>query len=399
MRSALVTVFAVEDTALQVVWRALPAPNVCIEVGDQQVAASATPPAFLRLEGRAPRPLAKRRDAFGGPGAVTINGLEPNTTYDVVISGGRLAPRLVERITTLSAPPGRLLAKFATLNDLHLGEEAFGASKTIRDVFPLPAGWESYTYRCARAALDQAIEWGASLIVVKGDFTRAGAPAEFHEAAQLLSRLPVPVEITFGNHEFHDLETDGRPLLREWGFRVPREPWSRDLPGIRIVLGHTAVPGLRGGRIDARQRGQLAALARETPGPVFVALHHHPQRWAFPNQYPPGVPGPEATAFLNALAEANPAAMVATGHTHRHRRHRHGPIVAVEVGSPKDYPGTWAGYAVHEGGIRQVVRRVATPEAIAWTEATYWALAGVWGRWSVGARGERCFTHAWPRRD
>ena len=109
MPPALVSVFAVEDTALQVVWRALPAPDVCIEVGDHQVAAAATPPAFLRVDGRPPRPLAKQRDAFGGPGAITIDGLEPATTYDVVLSGPRLAPRLVERVTTLPAPPGRLL--------------------------------------------------------------------------------------------------------------------------------------------------------------------------------------------------------------------------------------------------------------------------------------------------
>jgi hypothetical protein len=48
-----------------------------------------------------------------------------------------------------------------------------------------------------------------------------------------------------------------------------------------------------------------------------------------------------------------------------------------EVGSPKDYPGTWAGYVVHEGGIRQVVRRVAAPEVIRWTESTDGPCSGV----------------------
>jgi hypothetical protein len=131
---------------------------------------------------------------------------------------------------------------------------------------------------------------------------------------------------------------------------------------------------------------------------VFVAVHHQPQRWRVPNQYPPGIPGPAAGALLDALAAANPATVLSSGHTHRHRLHRHGPLVASEVGSTKDYPGTWAGYAVHEGGIRQVVRRIAAPEAIGWTEATYRALAGVWGWWAPGTPADRCFTHCWPPR-
>jgi hypothetical protein len=71
-------------------------------------------------------------------------------------------------------------------------------------------------------------------------------------------------------------------------------------------------------------------------------------------------------------------------------------VVVTEVGSTKDHPGTWAGYAVHDGGIRQVVRRVAAPEAIRWTEATRRSYLGVWGPWSTWARSARCFTHPWP---
>ena len=50
------------------------------------------------------------------------------------------------------------------------------------------------------------------------------------------------------------------------------------------------------------------------------------------------------------------------------------------------FPGTWAGYAVHEGGIRQVVRRVAAPDAIAWTDRTRHGLGGMWGLIAPGRR-------------
>jgi hypothetical protein len=82
--------------------------------------------------------------------------------------------------------------------------------------------------------------------------------------------------------------------------------------------------------------------------------------------------------------------MISSGHTHRHRRRHVGPLVLTEVGSPKDYPGTWAGYVVHEGGIRQVVRRVSGAGLLRWTDYTAGAAVGLWGLWSPGLLGHRC---------
>ena len=67
----------------------------------------------------------------------------------------------------------------------------------------------------------------------------------------------------------------------------------------------------------------------------------------------------------------------------------------VEVGSPKDYPGTWSGYEIYEGGIRQVVRRVERPDCVRWTEHTGRAMFGIWRRWSPGTIDDRCFTKLW----
>ena len=67
-----------------------------------------------------------------------------------------------------------------------------------------------------------------------------------------------------------------------------------------------------------------------------------------------------------------------------------------EVGSTKDYPGTWTGYVVHEGGIRQLVHRVEEPSCLAWTDRTRRAFGGVWRWWSPGTLADRCFTIPWP---
>jgi len=396
----LISVFAVEDTAAQVVWRALPGPHVCLSAGDRSTSVTAPPPAMLHRRGTPDRPLARARrpefPLFGGPGAAVIEGLEPSTTYDLVVATPDGQESVADRFTTLAPPPGRLLCRFATVNDIHLGEHRFGLLKSIEETHPLPPGLNGYSHRCVRAALDEALAWGAEAIVVKGDLTRDAEPVEFREVGALLGALPVPVEVILGNHDARDAHYPARRWLAEYGIEVPDQPWARDLPGIRLVMGHTEVFREKGGHVSGQQRQQLAALAAGAPGAAFVAIHHQLHRWRFANIYPPGVPGPEANALLDALAAANPRTLVATGHTHRHRRHSHGPLVVAEVGSTKDYPGTWAGYAVHEGGIRQVIRRVAAPDAIAWTESTATALLGLWGLWSPGPRAERCFSHRWP---
>lgn len=329
-------------------------------------------------------------DAGEGPGAAVVGDLPPNSrlSLDVAWLGGK--KRL--RFKTLPSPPGELLYRFATVNDIHIGDRAFGMYRGMAE----PPGTEPpFPWRCATAALQEAVEWGAESIVVKGDLTRAGRPREWASVGRLLASQPIPVDIILGNHDVQRTAPDARPLLAEHGIKVPIEPFFRDVPGLRLVFGHTAAQGARKGAIDEAQRRAVAELCAAADGPAFVALHHYLQRFRMTTMWPPGVPGPQADAFLDAIEAANPATIVATGHSHRHRRHSRHAIVTAEIGSTKDYPGTWAGYAVHEGGIRQVVRRVAAPEAIAWTDRTRWALLGIWGLYSPGPLSHRCFTHPW----
>jgi hypothetical protein len=170
----------------------------------------------------------------------------------------------------------------------------------------------------------------------------------------------------------------------------------RDVPGLRIVLVDTSVPGHRHGEITPHV-DEIADAVRDAPGPAFVALHHQLMTTPVPTYIPVGIDRDQSRAFLDRLVAANPAVFVTSGHTHRHRRRRHGSAVITEVGSPKDYPGTWAGYVVHEGGIRQVVRRVARPDVLRWTDRSSAAAFGLWGRWSPGTLDDRCFVHTWPR--
>lgn len=362
-----------EDTTAQVCWADLPEGSF-LKAGDVTVEVT----------------------AGGRPGAFTFEGLPPATQLELTVTTPGGHSDSVVGFRTLASPPGDVLCRFATVNDLHLGEGRFGLMRTMR--YRSEASGDGYPTVCARAAVEEALAWGAEALLVKGDLTYKGRQGQWDEAGKLLSGLPVPIHVVLGNHDVVKKSVDGRAALALHGITVPDEPFTRELPGITVALAHTAVDARSGGAVHPAQRHRLAELLEAAPGPAFLAMHHYPQRFRLPYFYPRGIPGDQAGALLDAVAAANPATLVSSGHSHRHRRRRHGPLVVSEVGATMHYPGTWAGYAVHEGGIRQVVRRVAAPEAIAWTERTRRAVLGVWGLWSPGRLQDRCFSHSWPPR-
>jgi 3',5'-cyclic-AMP phosphodiesterase len=365
-------VFAVEDTGAQVCWSDLA-------------------PGRFRL-----RALVDGADvaetvveSTGGPGAADLTDLPAATSFEVSLAGAR-----GQGASTLAPPSGRELCRVASINDLHLGATDFGLFHRLKDDRPS----EPHPLRCARAAIRESLAWGAQLLIVKGDLTHNGTPAQWAAIGQLLGGLRVPVAVVPGNHDVRpSREVDPQPELRRHGLHLVHGVEVMDVPGVRILLVDSTEFGHHHGRI-AHIQDEIARLVGRAAGPALVAMHHHPQRWRVQPYYPPGIPQPESRRFLEAVEAANPATLVTTGHTHRHRRHTHGPVTVTEIGSTKDYPGTWASYVVHERGIRQVVRRVAAPDAIAWTEYTRRAVGGVWGWWSPGRLSDRCFSLDWPAR-
>jgi hypothetical protein len=387
-----VSVFAVEDRAAQLTWSCLPAADLHLEIAGRRLVIGAPPPAWYRSRGGRPLPPGR-----AGPGAVTVEGLEPATSYDVCLVGPRLPRRQVATVRTLPPPPGRLRCRFATISDCHIGERRLGGLKRLHDPRPRPFGLVPYPLRCARAAVAAATAWGADLLLAKGDLTCDGLPSEIFEVIDLLRSATMPVEVILGNHDVRG-SFDAAAVMEDSGLSASAEARSRDLPGVRLVLGHSPIPDRHHGRVPADRAAGLAALSAGAPGPVVVALHHPPQRWPVQTYYPPSIDRTDSRRLMSALALANRSTLYIAGHTHRNRRYRMGGITVAEVGSTKDYPGQWAGYAVYEGGIRQVVYRVEPPEAIAWTQMTARAVGGIWELWSPGRLSDRSWTLEWPDR-
>ena len=86
------------------------------------------------------------------------------------------------------------------------------------------------------------------------------------------------------------------------------------------------------------------------------------------------------------------------GHTHVNRVQRPARARAVplaEVACGKDYPGAWAEYRVYEGGYTQVMRRIAAPAAMAWSERCRHMIQGIYRDLVLGSIDDRCFTQQW----
>ena len=361
----MMRVFAVEPTAVQLDWRWLAPGHHLVTVGrDERVV-----------------------DGDGGPGALVVDGLDADTEYDVSVDG-----RSVATVTTLTAPPGAVLSRVATISDLHVGETRFGRLPRI------DSGQDAahaHPMFCTRAAIAELLAWGAELLVVKGDIAHYNRASEYELAASLFADLPIPVMVLPGNHDGGNHRGhDPAHTLNRHGLHLVQDVTTLDLPGVRVTGVDSRTPSQRG-TLDAARPDVVQAVA--TGPAALIVVHHNLMTTRVPTYPPPGVPSPEANRFLDAVAAANPATMITSGHTHRHRARRHGPLLVTEVGSTKDYPGTWGGYLVYEGGIVQTVRRVMAPEAIRWTERTAAMFGGAWGRWSPGRLEDRSISHTWLR--
>lgn len=335
-----------------------------------------------------------------GPGAVVVDGLAPGQWYDVVASAEGVPAYRACRLRTLVPPPGRELCRFATVSDVHVGERYFGVFGRLHDLQYLDLPEEEalyYPFRALRAAMAEAAGWGAGLVVVKGDLTRRAKAAEVREVARTLAGAPVRVETVLGNHD-NVRGVNARAILAAQGVNVSWGPRHIDLDGARLVLVDSvhADPRYHRGQLLPSTVRQVAALVAASPRGAWVGLHHPPELHPYPLAYPPGIPYGESRDLLDALASTGKPVLLSGGHRHRNRRHQHGPVEVTEVGSTKDYPGAWGGYKVFEGGIIQLVRRVARPDVITWTENTRRAVNGQWGRWAPGRLEDRCFSLSWP---
>ena len=139
----------------------------------------------------------------------------------------------------------------------------------------------------------------------------------------------------------------------------------------------------------------LDAVAEAATDPIVV-MGHHPQRIGFDTEDSGVLAHRRFERRPSTTCSQRRAAIVAytAGHTHRHRVQRAGGgLPSIEVGCVKDFPGTWAEYEVYDGGILQIVHRISSPEALAWSDQCRGLYADFgldYTAYALGRLDERC---------
>ena len=310
-----------------------------------------------------------------------FDGLSPDT--DHVLDG--------VAVHTLRRPPGTLLCRFATVNDVHFGEVEAGriddlAGGPIRRADP---GQPPYPEVMNLAAVEEMQSIDPAAVIVKGDLSADGLPAEWTEFENCYrTAFGDRLHAVRGNHDAYQHQD-----------AYAGDQWI-ELPGVVVALLDTAIPGATTGTIRTDQLAWLDDHAASADRPIIVMGHH--QQWIGAHSAAKrsddyfGIHPDPSDALDELIAARTQIVGYTSGHTHRHRvrpMSRSG-VPSIEVGCTKDFPGTWAEYRVYEGGLMQVVHRMSSTAALAWSESCrglYSDFGMDYESYALGTLADRCF--------
>ncbi len=324
---------------------------------------------------------------------VTVDGLAPDTEYPVLVEGhGGPTDELPQTVCTLAEPRGALLARLATVNDVHFGEQVCGMIHTIPEEELGPwvraePGEDPYPVTMNRRAVTEITQYAPDAVVAKGDLTTLGSDEEYQTFLDTYSGFGSDLHHVRGNHD----------AMQDPTLALQGAPYAVDVNGVTLAVIDTVRPTRAGGQVTRDQLGWLDALARETSGPVLVFGHHQIWDLRAPERSTDyfGIDPDSSEAFVEVVARRDNIVGYFAGHTHRHRVRRFaetGSVPFVEIGAVKEYMGVWAEYRVHEGGYVQTVHRLRSPEALSWSERTRFLYGGLYPAYSRGLLAHRSFT-------
>ncbi|MDE1180775.1 phosphodiesterase [Paraburkholderia sp.] len=165
------------------------------------------------------------------------------------------------------------------------------------------------------------------LVIVSGDLTDEGTPAEYAMLKSLLATLTHPYIVLPGNHDDRDALRDAF-AGHTWLPRSGPLHFACDVGAIRLIALDTSVPGDHHGELGV---DQLAWLDRELAAcrdrRAMIAMHHPPFDTGIPYLDLYGLRQPEALA--DVIAAHPHVDRIVAGHVHRSMQTRLGntPVI------------------------------------------------------------------------
>jgi len=220
----------------------------------------------------------------------------------------------VRTLAHFSRPRTTIETTLAVVSDPHVSTEKEGT-------------WKAYhrTEARLRAALADADARGVDGVVLAGDLTEDGRPADVERVAELLGALDAPFVAVPGNHDvpkaFKDHETPPVAAF-ESRFTPGGLPFRARLGGVDVLgLDSATAPdgaleSTHDGAISAGQREWLDGALAEAEAPLVVSHHNLPglDAQVGADGYAPHPPVGDAAALADVLAGRG--ALHASGHVH-----------------------------------------------------------------------------------
>lgn len=264
-------------------------------------------------------------------------------------------PHSGQRLARLERPTATEPTRLAVLSDIHLATDATGTWKVFHR-----------TERHLRAAVDAVNDRRIDGVIVAGDLTRNGNPAEFNLFDELADFEPPAVAVpgnhdfptTFDEHEslpipaFEDRYTpDGLPFHVQFG--------DLDVFGLD---SHAATPESPAetwdGRIDSAQLMWLDEVLSESDADASIVVVHHNlpatgdlyERYSAELPVEGSVPGFTNPEPLVDLLVRHDVSLVVTGHLHFPAIERADGVTELTVPAVSSFPHAMLLLAVGEDG-------------------------------------------------
>jgi len=209
------------------------------------------------------------------------------------------------------------------LTDLHIrepGRLAYGRLDTA-------------PYLREAVATVQTLPQAPDAVVITGDLTDFGRPAEYAHLRELLAPLACPVWLLTGNHDEPDALRAAFPSHAHLGASGDIR-YAQRIGHLTLIALDTTVRGQSHGSLCAERLDWLAqVLETARDAPVLLAMHHPPFRTLIGHMDRIGLH--EGGSELEALLRCHPnVERVICGHMHRPIDVRFGGTIASSCPSP-----------------------------------------------------------------
>ena len=313
-----------------------------------------------------------------------FDGLTPDTEHTL----------MGVEVRTLPRPGGELLCRFATVNDVHFGEEVCGIDETFgsEPVFRSEPGETPYPEMMNSGAIAEITAIAPAAVIVKGDLTADGHDEEYAAFRQFYGgAFGDRLHTVRGNHDGYRGQT-----------YAMRRPQRSCCPASACCCSTRSSRFRRPGGSPSDQLAWLDDLAAPSDRPVIVMGHHHP--WSPDSSKRSltyfGINPDDSEGLVDVIARHPSIIGYFAGHTHRNRVRR----FSATGDDPVGRGGVREGLPRHVGRVPRVRGRrdASAPAHLDARRARVeredaQMFAGLYAEYAFGALSDRCFVFG-PRR-